>query len=111
MLKPEFKESNLIKGVPRIWLLEEYDRLLFIIHRFFTCEGRYDWVLQYHFNLLLHFIGKKEIDLPFFLFMSLQIMIAKAQRKSEKLEKFVGNIVIDVNSLCDDLLLMMNYHR
>jgi hypothetical protein len=25
--------------------------------------------------------------------------------------EIVGNIVIDVNSRCDDLLLMMNYHR
>ena len=89
MLKPEFKESNLTKGVPRIWLLEEYDRLLFIIQIFFTCEGRYSWVLQCHFKLLLHFTGKKEIDLPFFLFMSLQRMISKAQRKPEKLEKSI----------------------
>jgi hypothetical protein len=45
MIKPKLKEANLTKGVPRIWLLEEYDRLLFIIQRFFTCEGRYSWVL------------------------------------------------------------------
>jgi hypothetical protein len=25
--------------------------------------------------------------------------------------EIVGHIVIDVNSRCDDLLLMMNYHR
>jgi len=89
MLKPEFKGAELIKGASRTWILEEYDRFLFLIQKFFTCEGRYIWIQQYHFKLLLHFIGKKEIDLPFFLFMSLQRMITRAQRKPEKLEKLI----------------------
>jgi hypothetical protein len=89
MLKPEHRGDDLVKGVPRKWLIEEYDKLLFIIHIFFTCEGRYRWVLQYHFKLLFHFTGKKEINLPYFLFMSLQRMISFAQRKLDKIQNFI----------------------
>jgi hypothetical protein len=89
MLRPEHRGVDLVRGVPRKWLIEDYDKLLFIIQRFFTCEGRYSWVLQYHFKLLLHFTGKKEIDLSFFLFKSLQRMISFAQRKPEKLQKSI----------------------
>jgi hypothetical protein len=70
-LKPEHRGVDLVKGVPRNWILEEYDKFLFIIQIFFTCEGRYSWILQYHFKPLLHFTSKKEIDLSYFLFMSL----------------------------------------
>jgi hypothetical protein len=72
MLKNEHRGADYVKGVTRKWLLEEYGKLLFIIQIFFTYEGRYNWVLQYHFKILLHFTGKKEIDLPYFLFMSLK---------------------------------------
>jgi hypothetical protein len=89
MLKTEHRGDDLVKGVPRKWLLEEYDKLLFIIQRFFTCEGRYNCILKYHFKLLLHFTGKKEIDLPYFLFMSLQRMISFSQRNPGKLQKSI----------------------
>jgi hypothetical protein len=89
MLKPEHQGANLVKGIPRNWILEAYDKLLLIIQIFFTCEGRYSRVLQYHFKLLLHFTGKREIDLPYFLFMSLQRMILLAQRKPDKLQKSI----------------------
>jgi hypothetical protein len=89
MLRLEHRGVDLVRGVPRKWLIEDYDKLLFIIQRFFTCEGRYNWVLQYHFKLLLHFTGKKEIYLSFFLFKSLQRMISFAQKKPEKLHKSI----------------------
>ena len=79
ILNTEHRESDLVKGVPRKWLLEKYYNLLFIIQIYFTCEGRYSWIFKYHFKQLLHFTGKKEIYLPYFLFMSLQIMISFAQ--------------------------------
>jgi hypothetical protein len=89
MLKPKNTRANLVKGIPGQWLLEAYDKLLLIIQRYFTCEGRYSKVLQYHFKLLLHFTGKIEIDLAYFLFMSLQRMILLAQKKPDKLEKAI----------------------
>ena len=35
MLKPEHQGANLVKDIPRNWLLEAYDKLLLIIQRFF----------------------------------------------------------------------------
>jgi len=89
MLKPEHQGANLVKSIPKNWLLEAYDKLILIIQRFFTCEGRYSRVLQYHFKLLIHFTDNREIDLPYFLFMSLQRMILLAQRKPDKLQKSI----------------------
>jgi hypothetical protein len=34
ILKPKHRGADLVKGVPRNWLLEEYDKLLFIIQIF-----------------------------------------------------------------------------
>jgi hypothetical protein len=59
MPRPEHRGVDLVKGVPRKWMIEEYDKFFFIIQRFFTYEGRYRWVLQYHFKILLHFTVKK----------------------------------------------------
>jgi len=44
MLRPKHRGADLVKGVPSKWLIEEYDKMIFIIQRFFTCEGRYIWV-------------------------------------------------------------------
>jgi hypothetical protein len=89
MLKPENQGANLVKGIPRNWLLEAYEKLFFIIQIFFTCEGRYIRVLQYHFKMLLHFTGKREIDLPYFLFMRLQRMFLLAQKNPNKIHKSI----------------------
>ena len=43
-------------------------------------------IYQYHFSLLLHFTGKKLLDLPFFLFISLGKMSDKAQARHETSE-------------------------
>ena len=85
MLKLENQGANLVKGIPGNWILEAYDKLLFIIQIFFTREGRYSRVLQYHFKLLLHFTGKREINLPYFLSISLQRMILLSQRNPDKI--------------------------
>ena len=45
--------------------------------------------MQYHFKLFLHFTGKKEIDLSYFLFMSLQRMISFSQQNPDKLQKSI----------------------
>jgi hypothetical protein len=76
--------------------------------------------LQYHFKLLLHFTGKKEIDLSFFLFKSLQRMISFAQRKPEKLQKSIFHhaliklIVLEQLKKewkdCPTFLFVSNYH-
>jgi hypothetical protein len=40
-LKPDYQTDNLSKGVPRSHLVEGFDKMLKIIQRYFTCEGRF----------------------------------------------------------------------
>jgi hypothetical protein len=53
--------------MPRNQLIEQFDKILKIIQRYFTCEGRFNTLYQYHIRLLLHFIGKVEMNIPYYL--------------------------------------------
>jgi hypothetical protein len=65
--KLEYQGDNLSKGVPKSHMLECLDKMLRFIQRYFTCEGRFNLVYQYHIILLLHFTGKESTKLPFLL--------------------------------------------
>jgi hypothetical protein len=41
-LKPDYQTNNLSKGVPRSHLVEYFEKMLKIIQRYFTCEGRFN---------------------------------------------------------------------
>jgi hypothetical protein len=43
-LKPDYQKDNLSKGVPRSHLVEGFDKMLKIIQRYFTCEGRFNMI-------------------------------------------------------------------
>jgi hypothetical protein len=58
--------------------------LLKIIQVYITCEGRYGRTMLYHFILLLHFTGKKPINMPYYLLKSLTKMASKVQAKPQK---------------------------
>jgi hypothetical protein len=62
-LKTEYQTDNLSNGVPRIHLVGEFDKMLKIIQRYFTCEGRFNTLYQYHIRLLLNFTGKDEMNI------------------------------------------------
>jgi hypothetical protein len=80
-LKPEFKEVDIKNGIPRNFLIDSYADFLVVIHKYFTCEGRFNLAFLYHFKLLIHFIGKEAINIPFFLFRSIDKMSDKVQAK------------------------------
>jgi len=65
--------------------------MLKVIQRYFTCEGRFNLIYQYHIRLLLHFTGKDDMNLPFYLFRSIGKMYGRVQAKS----KAVDTIVFD----------------
>ena len=78
--KEEHKGSNLTHGIPKAWLSEKYEKLLFSIRNYFTREGIFNTVYQFHFKLLLHFIGKTFLDIPFDLYRSLGKMAHRCSR-------------------------------
>jgi len=43
-LKPDYQKDNFSKGVPRSHLVEGFDKILKIIQRYFTCEGRFNMI-------------------------------------------------------------------
>jgi len=79
-LKPQYKESP-SHIFPRKHLLDKYDPLMNIIMKYFTCEGRFSRLYQYHIILLMHFTSIKPINLPRYQFRSLVKMTEKVQPK------------------------------
>jgi len=72
--------------VPRSYLHDHYGKLLEVIQRYFTCQGRFNRVYHYHIRLLMHFIGKKAMSLPYYLFRSLCKMVDRVQIKGSQVE-------------------------
>jgi hypothetical protein len=88
-LKPNYDKDNLSKGVPRSHLVEGFDKMLKIIQRYFTCEGRFYMIYQYHIRLLLHFTGKDLMNIHFYLFRSMGKMDDRVQDKSKAVDTSV----------------------
>jgi hypothetical protein len=84
--KSEFQNKTLSKGVPRRYMLEHHDQLLIVIHRYFTYEGLFNKVCMYHIKLLMHFTGKKSLNLPYYMCIRLGKMDNKVQDKSKQVD-------------------------
>jgi hypothetical protein len=82
-LKPNYHTNNLSNGVPRSHLVEYFDKMLKIIQRYFTCEGRFNMLYRYHIRILLHFTGKDEMNIPFYLLRSMGKISDRVQAKSK----------------------------
>jgi hypothetical protein len=80
-LKIDYQTDNFSKGVPRSHLVEYFDKMLKIIQRYFTCEGRFNMLYQYHIRIFLHFTGKDEMNIPFYLLRSMGKMFDRVQAK------------------------------
>ena len=70
-------------------MIEYFDKMLRVIQRYFTCEGRFNMVYQYHIRMLLHFTRKEAMNLPFYLFRSIGKMSDKVQAKSKQVDTSV----------------------
>ena len=81
-IKQEHSEIDMTNAIPRSFMKENYVNILMVIHKYFTCEGRFHMVYYYHLRLLLHFVGKRSLDLPFYLYRSLGKMSDKVQIKT-----------------------------
>jgi hypothetical protein len=88
-LKTYYQKDNLSKGVPRIHLVEGFEKMMKVVQRYFTCEGRFNMIYQYHIRIFLHFIGKDLMNIPFYLFKSMGKMVDRVQDKSKTMETSV----------------------
>ena len=119
-LNLEYQEDNLSKGVPRNHMLDYFDNMLKVIHRYFTCESRFNMVYQYHIRLLMHFTVKEPLNLPFYLFISLGKMSDRVQVKSKQVDTnvfhygLINMLVLEelknTNSDWDAFLVTLGFH-
>jgi hypothetical protein len=84
--KLEHQANDLSKIMPRSQLIEQFDRILKIIQRYFTCEGRFNTLYQYHIRHFLQFTGKVEMNVPYYLLMSIGKMSNMIQSKSKDVD-------------------------
>jgi hypothetical protein len=85
-LKAKFRDTDFGATIPRELLLENNSILLRLIQRFFTCGGRFTRVYQYHIRLLMHFTGRKPLNLPYYLYRSLGKMDGRVQVSKYQVE-------------------------
>jgi sensor histidine kinase YesM len=76
-LKEEHQNMKWKKDIPRSYLEEKWKTLLKMIQVYITCEGRYGRTMLYHFRLILHFTGKKPLNISFYLLKSITKMASK----------------------------------
>lgn len=84
-LKSQYQEGHQ-SITPRSYLLDHHSKLLKVIQRYFTCEGRFNKVYQYHIRLLIHFTSTKPLNLPYYLFTSLKKIVDNVQEKGSQIE-------------------------
>jgi hypothetical protein len=84
-IKHECRNRKIGANIPSQYLLEPFEKLLKVIIKYFTCEGRFDRLYPYHIRLLMHFTGKNPLNLPFFLCRSLGKMADNVQAQTDQL--------------------------
>jgi len=88
-LKPKYQTDNLSKWVPRSNLVDYFEKMLNIIQRYFTCEGRFNTLCKYHIRLMLHFTTKDEMDIHFYLLRSIGKISDRVQSKSKAVDSSI----------------------
>jgi len=81
-LKSQYKRAHL-HAFPFEYLLRRYAPLMKAIMKFFTCEGRFCRLYQYHIRLLMHFTAPKSLNLSNYLYMSLTKMYERVKLKGK----------------------------
>lgn len=64
-------------------MLERYAPLMKAFMKFFTCEGQFFWLYEYHIRHLMHFTATKSINLSSYLYRSLTKMSERVQLKGK----------------------------
>ena len=90
-IKQEHSEVVLTNAIPRSFMKENYGKILMVIQKYFTYKGRFHMVYSYHIILLLLFLGKRSLDLPFYLYISLGKISDMVQIKTEGNETSLFN--------------------
>jgi hypothetical protein len=90
-------------GIPSRYLQEPFQKLLRVIRKYFTYEGRFDRIHLHHIRLLMHFTGRIPLNLPFFLHQSLREMARSAQAEVDKSKRTLSHVSLIKFSIVEEL--------
>jgi len=80
-IKP--RHINEIKGYfPFSHILDIYAPMMKIIMKYFSCEGRFSRLYSYHIYLLMHFTRVKMLNIPYYMFWSIDKMPTLSRKGS-----------------------------
>jgi hypothetical protein len=63
-----------------------------VIRKYFTCERKSVKIHRHHIRLLMHFTGRRSLNLPFFLHQRLRGMAGSVQAKANQPKKNLSHI-------------------
>jgi hypothetical protein len=72
---------DLRRGIHRD-ALSPQNEVVFFLQKFITCEGRFSVVYHYHVRILMHLIGCKPLNMPYYLHKS-STKMAESMRKKK----------------------------
>ena len=81
-LKSQYKGAH-SHVFPFKYLLERYAPLMKVVMKFFTCEGKFSRLYQYHIRLLMHFTVAKSLNLSSYLYRNLTKMFERVKLKGK----------------------------
>jgi hypothetical protein len=96
-------------GVPSRYLWEPFQKLMKVIRKYFTCERRSDRIYPHHIRLLMHFTGKRSLNLPFFLHQSLGGMADNVQAEANQPKKNLSHISLIKLLIVEELRRLGKY--
>jgi hypothetical protein len=79
-------------GIPSRYLQGPFRKLMEVIRKYFTCEGRFDIIHSHHIRLLMHFTGRRPLNLPFFLHQSLREMADNARAEADQPKRKISHV-------------------
>lgn len=79
-LKPQSRNQRK-RFFPFNHLLDTYAPMMKINMKYFTCEGRFSRLCTYHIKLFMHFTRVRILDIPYYLFRSIEKMAYTVEGK------------------------------
>jgi hypothetical protein len=79
-----------------------------VIKKYFTCEGRFDKIHPHHIRLLMHFMRRILLNLPFFLHQSLREMEDNTRAKTDQPKRKISHVLLIKLLLVEELRRLGN---
>jgi hypothetical protein len=86
-IKRDCLGGNVEVGIPRRYSHEPFQKLLRVVRKYFTYEERFERIHSHHIILLMHFIGRIPLNIPFFLHQNIREMENNIQAEEDQLKR------------------------